>query len=507
MDTNGQQKIQAKSQVQDKIVELEQHLNHLKKSQDLLLDFAGNLIGELKHLEQKQATLIKSNAAVEHPVQKPANNTFAIPSHAIMFTLLAMFAGKPEKVPKRILEKPANERTPEEKKIAEEFLNSIISKEVTSDYLDTGQEVIDEKHFALICDNPKVQAKAEISKVITSQNIHFQEEALAVYIKRTFGAEGLRHLLGFLIALDQNGRNGCFDWSVNDHLERLGYQKKQSGVFKTEVKRTATEIVKILTSLFITTTRKDGKGKEEIRADRLFSVDGFRIEMFQKEVIGEILTLRATNFWYQNAFNPEDGKCPKYSKMLQKIVQEDHQQHWLTIYLAPLLSIFWRMTPEPQKLKVKKLMEWCDLDLQDHHRTHYLNELQEELNYMKSVGYIGDWQHNGETQQLLDCKNCLDCVITLTPPRWFQQEISLLQEKKTSIANQLANNLTSGQKGTALTKEQFLAILEKSGLSVQTFSEKLGISKRMVLYIKQGKRKPTRNISEEIKTLFGHLAN
>jgi len=33
-------------------------------------------------------------------------NTFAIPSHSLMFSLLAIFAGRPEKIPRKLLEKP-----------------------------------------------------------------------------------------------------------------------------------------------------------------------------------------------------------------------------------------------------------------------------------------------------------------------------------------------------------------------------------------------------------------
>jgi hypothetical protein len=43
-----------------------------------------------------------------------------------MFTLLAMFAGKPDMIPRRLLSKPHSERTAIEQKQAEEFLSTIL---------------------------------------------------------------------------------------------------------------------------------------------------------------------------------------------------------------------------------------------------------------------------------------------------------------------------------------------------------------------------------------------
>ena len=58
---------------------------------------------------------------------------------------------------------------------------------------------------------PEVEASARISRTLFSEGLNFREEALAVYIKRTFEAEGLRHLLGLLIGLEENFRQGQFE--------------------------------------------------------------------------------------------------------------------------------------------------------------------------------------------------------------------------------------------------------------------------------------------------------
>lgn len=315
-----------------------------------------NILNDMGPTAQK--SLIEE--AIQCVIDQSSNkDTFALPSHALMFTLLAMFAGKPDMIPRRLLSKPHSEWTAIEQKEAEEFLSTILKVEKNTSYLN-GRESVEEKYIAVVSDNPKVEAEAEIDISLFNADIRFREISLALYIKRTFGAEGLRHLLGLLIGLEENFRKGHFIWSVNEHLERLGHRRKSNGTFDYDLKKTASEIIRVFQSLFITARKKEGK-KEVIQGERLFSIDGFRQEIFDKVVIDEKIKLRATDFWYKNAFEPKDGHTAKYTKLLKKIAQENHRQHPLTIYLTPLLAIFWRMNPQ-QKISIQSLMDWCDLD-------------------------------------------------------------------------------------------------------------------------------------------------
>lgn len=118
-----------------------------------------------------------------------------------------------------------------------------------------------------------------------------------------------------------------------------------------------------------------------------------------------------------------------FTKLLKKIAQENHRNHPLTIYLAPLLAIFWRMKPE-QKLSVKSLMDWCNLDIRDHNRIYNLRDLEAELNYMKKAGYLGEWINDGESPLPSDCKDPFKCVLTLIPPDWLKEELKQIEEKK-----------------------------------------------------------------------------
>lgn len=437
------------------------------------------------------------STAIQKIIDQSSNReTFAIPSHAVMFTLLAMFAGKPEKIPRKLLAKSHTEWSEEEKKEAEEFLNSIIKKESVTSYR-AGKEEVEENYIAIISDNSKIEAQADISMTFFKEDLRFREESLAIYIKRTFGPEGLRHLLGLLIGLEENFRKGHFEWSINEHLERLGYRRKSHGSYDTELKKTTSEILKVFTSLFITAKKKEGK-KEIIQGERLFSIDGFRKETFDKVIIDEKIKLRATDFWFKNAFEPKDGQSGKYTKLLKKIVQENHREHPLTIYLAPLLAIFWRMNPE-QKISVKGLMEWCDLD-NGKYRIRDLKTLEAELNYMKKQGYLGNWKSTGDNLCLSSCTNPFNLLLTLTPPEWLDQELSQIQSnRELPKLNNKESSKPESRNRKLITSEELNEIFERSRLTVREFGNEIGLTHTMVHFLLKGKRSISQDVSERIE--------
>jgi predicted DNA-binding protein (UPF0251 family) len=58
---------------------------------------------------------------------------------------------------------------------------------------------------------------------------------------------------------------------------------------------------------------------------------------------------------------------------------------------------------------------------------------------------------------------------------------------------------------TLLSREEFIKMIESSGLNINQVAEKLGISRQMVSYIIHGKRKMTIRISEKAKEIFSNL--
>jgi len=438
--------------------------------------------------------------------------TFALPSHDIMLTLLAMFAGKPEHIPRKLLAIPHKDRTPEQKQQAEDFINSYIERKIDTSYSSEGEPQQTESRVAMVSDSPVVEAQADIDTNLFKKDLSFREEALAFHIKKAYGPEGLRHLMGLLIGLEENFRSGTLNWNINEHLGRLGYRKKQGGAYDLSLKETACEIVNIFTSFCITAHRKTGN-KTRIKAEKLFSLDGFEIEAEEltsdtlKEGLLDgkgTLTIRATDFWYRNAFDPPEGGAPQYTKLLKKIAQENHTNHPLTIYLAPLLAVFWRINPKGKQLRIKSLMNWCNLDYRTQrdggsgNRMRDIKKLEAELNYMKSNGYLGDWVGSGDKPLPSDCKDPLNCVIDMTPPDWLKKEFLAIESKKEEF-----KQIDQAKDDGIIALDDFQRLFHNTSMTVKEFGNHLGVSRQMISYILNGKRTISRKLSKKVYEVFG----
>jgi len=444
----------------------------------------------LEELVRNTKALIPEEKFPERPALIPiGEETFALPSHPLMFALIAMFAGKAKRIPRKLLEKPYSERTPEERLEAEEFLGSILETEEERKLSPEGKLETREKLVALVSNNPRVEARAEITSTLFSGDLNFREERLAAYIERTFGPEGLRHLLGLIIGLEENFRQGYFRWNVNEHLERLGYKKTKGGSYSPELKKTAIDILQVFTSLVLTVQKKFGK-RDKFEWEYLFTVEGGGGELFENVITKQFIKLRATDFWYKNALNPQDGEAPQFTKLLRQIAKENHGEHPLAIYLTPLLAIFWRIGGPERKLTVGNLMEWCNLPTSGPHwLSRNLKNLEAELDYMKGKGYLGGWSNDGESYLPSDCEAPLDCVLTLSPPEWLEEELVKIGKGRERPSLQ-------GAAQEPLTLEEFKDILEASKLSQRQFAGHLGISQPALNQILKGKYSPSSKVSE-----------
>lgn len=417
--------------------------------------------------------------------------TFAMPSHPVMRMIISLFSGKSGNLPRRLLDR-ATEKEPSEEQAIQKFLQSIFVNEQF--YKDNKLEKIT---YALICDTNKVEARAIVDQNLFQNDLDIQEEELAAYIKRTFGIEGLRHFYGFLIAMEENNRNGYFEWEVNEHLERLGYQRKQNGAFNAETKKFASKVLLLLTNLVLIAQTKTGKDKRQIEGVKLFHLEKFSMETFKNNIISERLGIRASELWYSPGFVANDG-TRMFTRLLRKIAKENHQEHPLTIYLSPHLAIDWRMNRE-KKISVKNLMELCNLDMHSHHRLYYLRNLEAELAYMQKEGYIGDWENMTEPGKMpSECPEPFSCVLKIKSPEWLDEELKLIDEKKEQIRAYQPPQITK----RSLSRADFIKVFESSRLSVKDFAEKLGISRRMFYFLKNGERELTPDLQDKILTLF-----
>ena len=204
-------------------------------------------------------------------------DTFAMPSHEVMLALLPLFAGKPTMIPRKLLMHAKEDCTVAEWQEVTSFMDSIyLDPEIKETYDENGIAQKEKSRIAIISDNSKIEAKADITSLLQG-DFQAREKELAMYIKKTFGAEGLRHILGLIIGLEENFRQGYFNFTINEHLERLQLKRTKKGSYDPKVKETARNIIRIISELFVTISEKKGN-RERIKGQRLFSIDGFDLK-------------------------------------------------------------------------------------------------------------------------------------------------------------------------------------------------------------------------------------
>ena len=156
-------------------------------------------------------------------------------------------------------------------------------------------------------------------------------------------------------------------------------------------------------------------------------------------------------------------------------------------------------------------MEWCNLDYKtpsqggDDHRLKRLKDLENELEYMKEQGFLGDWKCNGDKKYPSECADPWNCVMKLTPPEWLNEELKQIKNGTTNKKYLPKRKQTTGGTQTeALTREKFIDIYKLSGLTQNQFANRLGISRQAVNYIinENSRKNPSREISKKIIEKF-----
>lgn len=401
---------------------------------------------------------------------------FAFPTGNIMFLILPLFAGHPGRIPKRLLQCELSE---EEKSLE---LAKVFDKKVIEVNYQTGKETVVTQ--AIIAKSPKITAYGQSPELF--EDIEKAETELAYYIRKTFQAEGLKHFYAYLIAIDEGGRRGNFEFDVNEHLKRIGAYKKTNGDFQDCDKETAIEILILLTKLSFVS--ESSSLKEEFR---LFSIDGKQTNKLNKN---EKYGIRATDIWYRNALEGTEKLSSQYVKLYRKLAKESSKEHADTLYLSGLLAMFWRIHGNEKGLKLQSILDWLNVDLMDGRTnpTQRIRTLESELVYMQKQGYLGSYRtFSGEP---LSIKNLQETIFFSAP------EYLLKENDKPKLKKNEAK--ATGDRPTA---EDLIHFINNSGLSQKQIANRLGVSTSLISKIKTGEKKLTPNIADSLQNLIGEL--
>lgn len=265
--------------------------------------------------------------------------------------------------------------------------------------LDRGKAVESGKSVQLLTDLPEKSA----------------QEALSVALRQWRGWEGLRHWAAFQRLLSvEGGRQGWFRWTLESHLDALGYEGANRR--RVETRSKCARMVESLTQLELAVYRKDGTLRDRAL---LFSVAGKRDALEGDEWVMQGMELRINPFLYQGVRSASGELGTNWHPAPIELAQINHGQFPHAIALGLILPIRWRLAMnedhESVRLSGEKLLALAEIAFDKDHPGETWNMLERNLVELQRRGGLGRWSWNG----LVDGRPAFASVCELWPPAWM----------------------------------------------------------------------------------------
>lgn len=330
-----------------------------------------------------ESSIQSDSASPNVPPQPPA--TFRLPSTALFLGLMPVFSGQNRRGDLAAIVSEAEKHSEDEH-----------DRKTVTYIIHSGRE-----------------GKAETKVSLFDNDPLWSEGELSALIKRQFGPTGLKHLLGILIAAEEQAAAnntstlGGFIFDASRHLDLLGYQRSNrvngKGYHTTRLLKEAREIVTLLCSLTIVQEIRLGSRRGTTVKIRLLQ-DEASAEAWEETVAdGETLKQRiVTNERIFLRFNPhlflaavEGTQEIKYLYTLQlrKLAREPVRMQSLTLVLGVHLPIKFRMNQgRPLELTARSFLRMAGLVEEEYTRYEQLERLENTLKHMVEQGYIGAFE-------------------------------------------------------------------------------------------------------------------
>jgi len=419
--------------------------------------------------------------------------TFAIPSdHKHWDPLLLLFAGDPGIVRKKAFRKAPEERTPEEQAEVDAYTENLFNTDAVGriasvNILNAGNGNLD------------IFLKPQDQKELFKRDLDYQKEKAIMEFYKTIGSpEGLRHYLAIFQGLDRAGRTGRFTFNMNKHLDRLGYKKHKGETHQRKNKENALKIIQFLDNAVMDI--QDPKDPTKNCRFRLLSSN---IRYDNREGINPLDRVESIKItmddWYLEAFKNIPGKGPRYTKLLDQLITEDHQRRWITLLLVPRLAILWRINGiegPPKGLTVSMLLNVTAQG--NRRRGEAIKRLEGELEYMKQKKYIGSWHHDGDGKTIHESSNPENIHVFITGPDWSRKEMESIQENRD-------HHLATDIEPDPMTFEQFDEIfqaIQDAGYSQENIARHTGLSRTALYNWRKRKRKISNENAQRLREFY-----
>ena len=256
------------------------------------------------------------------------------------------------------------------------------------------------------------ESQARTSLSLFDNDPLWSEGELSTLIKRQFGPTGLKHLLGVLIAAEEQAHetgsvHSGFIFDASRHLDILGYSRSNrvngKGYHTARHLREAREIVTLLCSLTIVqeirlgtrrgTTLKIKLLQDEASAEAWEETIADGVKLKERIVTNEKIFLRFNPHLFLAAVEGTEQIRYMYTLQLQKLARENSRAHGMTLTLGVHLPIKFRMNAGRKlELTARSFLRMAGIVEEDYTRYEHLDKLENTLRYMVEQGYISSFE-------------------------------------------------------------------------------------------------------------------
>ena len=239
-------------------------------------------------------------------------------------------------------------------------------------------------------------------------------------LRRWWGWEGLRHwaALQRLFSVE-GGRRGTVRWTLNDHLDAMGYNERS--IFNPAVRARAAETVEAMTRIELAVYNQDGTlrmrrpillkgGTYERLVDSRWELDGLEL------CINELL--------YEGVRRPSGRLGRDWFPVPTNLARLDHSIHPHALALGLLIPIRlrWRLGDDYRDLVIsgEKLLRMGGIRWDPRRRSLAWEKLASSLEKLRSIRVIDSWEwQNGAPDP--------NCFCRITAPLYLTEQVD---EKK-----------------------------------------------------------------------------
>jgi len=251
-------------------------------------------------------------------------------------------------------------------------------------------------------------SQARTSLTLFDDDPLWSEGELSTLIKRQFGPVGLKHLLGVLIAADEQAAEpgmppGSFVFDASHHLDLLGYSRSNrvngKGYHTARHLREAREIVTLLCALTIVQETRLGSHRGATVKVRLLLdeasaeaweetiADGERIK--ERITTNEKIFLRFNPHLFMAAAKGSSRTRYIYTLQLRKLARENARSHGLTLTLGVHLPIKFRLNGcRPLRYSARAFLRMAGIAEDEYTGLEHLERLENALRHMVEQGYL-----------------------------------------------------------------------------------------------------------------------